>query len=946
MGTRRTKRTLPAHEHFLDLCHLVGHGSPASLDPTGGWFTFERGASKAGGGEGWADVWKREHFGWEYKGRHRDLDAAYLQLVRYQGALENPPLLVTCDTERIVIHTHFLNTPTQEIELTLEGLADAGQLDVLRAVFHEPERLRPGKTIQVITEEAASHITEIAQALRRREIPSETVARFLDRVVFCLFAEDVGLLPRELFTRVIQNGRKDPERFKTMLAGLFAAKVEGGYFGADRIAHFNGDLFTDATVLDLTTDELLLLHAVTALDWSNIDPSIFGTLFERALDPDKRSQLGAHYTSRADIETIVDPVVLAPLRREWAEVRARFDSLTEGRLTRGRRKRAASLILNFLHRLEAVTVLDPACGSGNFLYVTLQKLKELEKEVIIHAASLGGFLPVVGPWQLYGIETSRYAHELAQMTVWIGYLQWVQRSGFGQAEEPILRQMSNFECKDAVLALRPGATLSEPEWPAAEFIVSNPPFLGVRKLRHNLGDEYVTALFTEWNGRVPAGGDYCCYWFEKARAQVANGATKRVGLLATQGIRAGASREVLQRIKENGDIFFAVSDSEWILDGAAVHVSMVGFDDGSEAARVLNGVPVGSINSNLTTGTDATTAGRLVANAGVSFMADTKGGAFDIETPIAMGWLHEPNPHGRPNSDVLRPWMNGRDVTGRSRNLWIIDFPVGTPRQEAAQYERVFEHLREHVYPTRKTHRNRRLAERWWQHERPRPAMRRAFAPLRRYLATPEVAKHRPFVWLPLEVLPDHQLIVFASDDDYDFGVLHSRAHEVWARAMGSQLRESESGFRYTPTSTFETFPFPEPTEEQRQAISQAARELDARRVRWLNPREWSREETLTFPASLEGPWAHSVEEPNAEGIGTAIYRHRVPADEAALTALAKRTLTALSNELPTWLRDLHAALDEAVFSAYGLGGETSERQMLAHLLALNLERADAAALD
>jgi hypothetical protein len=218
--------------------------------------------------------------------------------------------------------------------------------------------------------------------------------------------------------------------------------------------------------------------------------------------------------------------------------------------------------------------------------------------------------------------------------------------------------------------------------------------------------------------------------------------------------------------------------------------------------------------------------------------------------------------------------------------------------------------------------------------------MRRALAPLGRYLATPEVAKHRPFVWLSPEVLPDHQLIAFAADDDYTFGLLHSRVHETWARAKGSQLREEQSGFRYTPTSTFETFPFPEATQVQREAVAAVARELDAARSCWLNPPEWLREEVLTFPASVTGPWAHLVQIPNADGIGTARYVRLVPSDDDAARALRERTLTALYNDPPTWLRDLHVALDGAVLAAYGLSADADDQRILAHLLELNLQQA------
>jgi hypothetical protein len=920
------KERSAAQEHFIDLCRLVGHPTPAQADPEGRCFTFERGAAKATGGEGWADVWKKNFFGWEYKGLNRDLGAAYRQLLMYFGALENPPLLVTCDTDRIVVHTHFPNTPTTTHELTVEGLADAEQFAVLRAVFHSPDSLRPDKTVQAITEEAAAKITEIAQALRARGVPPQEVARFLDRIVFCLFAEDVGLLPERLFTKVVENTQPHPDQFREVIGRLFAAMARGGHFGAERIAYFNGDLFDDSEVLDVTADEMRVLRQVTGLDWSAIDASIFGTLFERALDPDKRSQLGAHYTSREDIETLIEPVVMEPLRREWAAVRAEVEKLVDAPVfTRQRRDKTSQVLRTFLNRLHTVTVLDPACGSGNFLFVTLQKLKDLEKEVIVFAAQfVGGLFPGVNPRQLLAIELNKYAHELAQMTVWIGYLQWVKRNGLGDPEEPILQRMTTFENKDAVLDLQPDLVVAEPEWPEAEFIVSNPPFLGGKKLRDSLGDEYVEGLFTLWGDRVPPEADYCCYWFEKARAQIKAAKARRAGLLATQGIRGGANRVVLERIKENGDIFFAISSREWVLDGANVHVSMVGFDNGEQTSRILDETHVPVINADLTTTVDLTKAKRLKSARGTSFMADTKGGSFDIPAELAAEWLQQPNPNGRPNSDVLRPWLNGFDVVRRDRGMWIIDFPIDISRSAASQYEKPFEYLQKHVQPERVGHRTPMLRERWWQHERPRPEMRTALAKLPRYIATAAVAKHRLFVWMTEPALPDHQLIVFASADDAVFGILQSRVHVLWALRKGTRL---ETRPRYTPTSTFETFAFPDVWGER---IATAARELHKLRSQWLYPPEWVREDVWTFPVSADGPWQASKGR----------YSRMVPIDDEAAKPLKKRTLTMLYNDPPSWLRDLHDELDRTVLDAYGLPADASEQTILAHLLALNEARA------
>ena len=942
------KERSAAQEHFLDLCRLVGHKTPAEADPEGRWFTFERGAAKATGGEGWADVWKKGFFGWEYKGPRHDLGAAYRQLLLYFGALENPPLLVTCDTDRIEVHTHFPGTPTKTYELTVEGLADPEQLAVLDAVFNGPDRLRPEKTVEGITEDAAGTITEIAQALRGRGIPPQRVARFLDRLVFCLFAEDVGLLPPKLFSKVIENTTPNPEQFKLVVGPLFAAMATGGNFGAERIAHFNGDLFQDGDVLDLTADEMRLLHSITGLDWSAIDASIFGTLFERALDPDKRSQLGAHYTSRADIETLIEPVVMQPLRLEWAAVRETVTPLVDkDRITPQGRTKASQILRGFLNRLHTVTVLDPACGSGNFLFVTLQKLQDLEKEVIVFAAStIGGLFPGVDPRQLHGIELNTYAHELAQMTVWIGYLQWVRKNGFGNPDEPILRRMTTFECKDAVLDLQADGTVAEPEWPATEFIVSNPPFLGTKKLRSVLGDAYVEALFGLYADRIPNFSDLCCYWFEKTRAQIEQGRCKRAGLIATQGIRGGLNREVLKRIKQTGEIFFAVSDRDWILDGANVHVSMVGFDDGSDPQRTLDGRAVSTINANLTAATDMTQARQLTENHAIGFVADVKAGQFDLPLREALLILNSPNPNGRPNSDVLVPWVNGLDVLRRPRDYWIVDYPSDTPRSTAALYEKPFGRLEEFVHPARKLVKRKRYREYWWLHAEPCDVMRASIKGMVRFLVTPTVSKHRIFSWLTAPTLPDHQLIAFARDDDYFFGVLHSRIHELWARATGTQLREVESGFRYTPSTCFETFPFPEASDAHGPRISLAARELDTMRTRWLNPPEYLREELLTFQASAGGPWAQSVEAPNADGLGTASYRRLVPVDEEAEVEMKKRTLTTLYNTPPTWLGDLHHELDRAVLSAYGLPENATEDAVLAHLLALNLQRSADQQLD
>jgi hypothetical protein len=948
-------------QHYLDLCELVGHPKPAEADPSGESFCFERGAEKHGGGDGWADVWKRGFHAFEYKGRHANLAKAYDQLLRYRASLENPPLLVVCDTDTIEIHTNFTGTAEVIHKFSTAEIGQPRNLEILRALFHAPDKLRPGRTSESITQEAAAALAELAGRLRARHHDPEAAARFLDRVVFCLFAEDVGLLPDDVFSELVAHTKDDPARFARYTAELFRAMAAGGEFQYKTIGHFNGGLFADPVVLDLTADEIASIHAASQLDWGAVDPSIFGTLFQRGLDPSTRAALGAEYTGRRDIEDLIEPVLLAPLRHEWDDLRTTLDHLARtgkkrpkpdtppasGPALKKALAEAAHLKDTFLQRLSRLHVLDPACGSGNFLYVSLQKLKDLEKEVILHGAAEGqrtDFFPVIGPWQFHGLEINPYAFELAQLTLWIGYLQWHRGNGYPLTDKPILKTLHNFRLMDALLDRSDPAEPKEAAWPTVRadqelVIVGNPPFLGDKIMRRELGDDYVDALRSVFAGRLPGQSDLCCYWFEKARALIADRKVSRAGLLATQGIRGGANREVLKRIKESGDIFFAISDRDWILDGANVHISMVGFSgrDARPCAVVLDGSEVESINANLTTGSDTGASQVQTANAGIGWIGVAQKADFDPGA-AAIDWLAEPNVHGRPNSDVLRIVLNAMDLTRRPSFRWNVDFGM-MGHSEAQLFEKPFEWVATNIAPSRKDHREAVQAKYWWRFARPCPDMRAALAGRARFIATPRVSKHRLFVWLTPEALPDSALTVFARSDDFFFGVLHSRIHEVWSLAQGTQLEDRP---RYTPTTCFETFPFPwdhrlpveSLTEEQRAhhaAISEAARQLDDLRTRWLNPPEWTREEILEFPATPGGPWTRFIE----PGTTLARYPRLVPRDDESVKHLSTRTLTKLYNTRPTWLADAHTKLDEAVSSAYGVQSGFPNTEVLNMLLTL-----------
>jgi len=947
-----------SQSHFIALCRLLGVKPPMEEDPHGEWFTFEKGAKKTGGGDGWADVWRRHCFAWEYKGKHKDLAAALRQLQQYALALDNPPLLIVSDMETIEIHTNFPNTVNVVHRLTLEDLANPARLDLLRWAFLEPDRLQPSRTREAVTQDAAMLLGGLAQRLRQRGHDPQPVAHFMTRLLFCLFAEDIGLLPDRLFSTLVDESRRSPTDFPGLAGDLFRAMHQGGRFGFERIAWFNGGLFDDDRCLPLEKADLDTLHSATVLDWSAIEPAIFGTLFERGLDPDKRSQLGAHYTDAESIRRLIEPVIREPLLAEWATVKAVMDGDLRKAGAKSRQQ-ATHRLHGFLERLRTFRVLDPACGSGNFLYLALRTLKDIEHQVMLEAETLGlqrGF-PTVGPEAVIGIEINPYAAELARLTVWIGEIQWMLGHGYSLNDQPILKPLNSIECRDALLDIPPefppcqggvsqrdggvlpnvsnhpgaarhpslskeGNSVSEAAWPVAEVIVGNPPFLGGGKLLRELGDEYVGTLRQTYAGRVPGGADLVCYWFEKARAQIEAGQAQRAGLVATNSIRGGQNRKVLERIRETGAIFNAWSDLEWVNEGAAVRVSLVGFGTAT-SPMILDGQPVMAIYADLTgqsfdDGVDLTQALSLTENAGVSCYGSQQKGQFEIEGGDARRLLAYPNPHGKPNSEVIKRAINAKQVMDRPHDDWVIDFGLFMPEDQAMLYEGPYEIITTQVKPARLAGRDQSQKRRWWLHARPSPVYRRAQQGLSRCIATPAVAKYRLFIWLDSNILADHALIVFARSDDTTFGILHSRFHELWALRTCTWLGKGNDP-RYTPTTCFETFPFPKGAsfEAHAQAIAVAARKLNELRENWLNPPQW----VDRVPEVVPG------------------YPDRlIPKPEHA-AELKKRTLTNLYNQRPTWLDHAHRTLDQAVAAAYGWPADLSDDEVLRRLLALNRER-------
>lgn len=952
-----------SQSHFIDLCHLLDEPAPTDADPAGEWYAFEKGAVKTGGGDGWADVWKRGHFAWEYKRTGGDLQKAYVQLQRYAVALEQPPLLIVADTQRIRIHTNWTNTVQQTTELQLEELADGQRRRLLKWAFADPDQLKPGKTRQQLTEEAAEKFVWLAQRLRERGHAPSAVAHFVNRMVFCMFAEDVNLLPRQMFRRMLEESRGDPAVFVDNARALFGAMRAGGRVGFERVEWFNGGIFDDDMVLPLEPEDIKETLAAAQLDWSNIDPSIMGTLFERGLDPDKRSQLGAHYTDADKIDLIIQPAVVAPLVAEWSTIKEKIAPLMDrARKHRDKAQKtrafndAQKLHLAFVDKLKAYRILDPACGSGNFLYMALRALKDVEHRANLDAEALGlprGF-PTVGPECVRGIEINPFAAELARVSIWIGEIQWMQRNGFDVSRSPILKSLDNIECRDALL--NPDGT--EADWPEADAIIGNPPFVAARDMVPELGGAYTDRVRKIFEPLVEGGVDFVCYWFIKAAKELEAEHTSHVGLVCTNSVPRSVSRKAVDYIARHGHIASAVSNMLWStapLRGgtgqfAAVRISIICVDRAPPRRFVLDGREVRGITTDLyETSPDLLFSQeairKLDENAEVAFQgivprSEVKkseklkhrlpdasfavSGATGRALLIAKG-----NPNARPNSDVVKRYIVAEDLTDRDEERFIVDFS-GMTEQQAAQYQEPFAAIQAVRAHRAKMAQADALAT-WWKFWRARTDSRAMLSTLPRYIATPRSAKHRTFVFVDARIVPDNAVVWFATDSLVTFGILHSRIHEVWTLRRCSYQGVADTP-RYKHTDVFEPFPFPEGLQPRRpstvlaahpcsDAIAQAATSLAQLRDNWLNPTELVKIE----PEVIAG------------------YPDRiVPANAAAADTLRKRTLTALYNDRPPWLADAHAALDVAVATAYGWPTGLSDEQILERLFALNQERAAA----
>ncbi|MBP7453712.1 MAG: class I SAM-dependent DNA methyltransferase [Ottowia sp.] len=809
-----------------------------------------------------------------------------------------------------------------------------------------------------------------------------------------MFAEDIELLPKGAFCGLLQTHRDDPATLQQMLRILWNDMDRGGFSAAlaGKVLHFNGKLFKgaaeDGYSLLLTPDQIDLLIAAARCNWREVEPAIFGTLLERALDPTERHALGAHYTPRAYVERLVLPTVIAPLRADWANAQAAALVLAheaaalQGKPADAKRAEARAEVQKFLHQLCRVRVLDPACGSANFLYVTLEHLKRLEGEVVNQLEALGhtqdqlGFEgETVTLQQLLGIELNARAAALAELVLWIGYLQWHIRSRGNQAvAEPVVHNYGNIECRDAVLAwdaqelaydqangqllsrwdgttFKTHPVTGEPvpdeaaqvpqwryvgarqaEWPQADFIVGNPPFIGAASMRATLGDGYVQALRAAWPA-VPESADFVMFWWHHAGAQVAAGHTRRMGLITTNSLRQTFNRRVVQAALGQGThLHMAIADHPWVdgADGAAVRIAMTVLapslaegllltvtdeqpgEHGEMAVELL--ARTGLIHADLSVGVNVTTAVPLKANGQISNTGVKLHGAGFIvsrDQAVALGWgaAHGIEMH-------IRNYRNGRDLTDKPRGVMVIDLAGLTSEEVRQRFPAVYQWVLERVKPERDLNREEYRRINWWLFGRKNTEMRAGLRGLPRYIATVETAKHRTFQFLDASILPDNMLIAIAVDDAYALGILSSQLHAEWALATGGTLEDRP---RYNKSRCFETFPFPDEdtglTPALRTQIGDLAEQIDAHRKRVLAPESGRTGLTLT-------------------GLYNVLAALR---EGRALTAKEK---TIHTQGLIGVLRELHDELDAAVLSAYGLPAGASTDGVLHHLVRLNAQRA------
>jgi len=935
---------------------------------------------------GYIDLYYRRHFVLEAKqtgkalathGWDQAMLAAHYQADQYVRNLPpeegRPPFIVVTDVGRsLELYAEFsgsggVYTPFPDPghhRIRLEDLRDPAIQQRLRLVWLDPFSLDPSQHAARVTRAISNTLATLARSLEAQGYAARRVAGFLMRCLFTMFAEDVELLPRESFTRLLERLCEQPEHFVDAVAALWRNMNEGGYDARlmVKLKRFNGGLFSAMEPIPLTAAQIQWLLDAARQDWRFVEPAIFGTLLERALDPRERHKLGAHYTPRAYVERLVMPTVIEPLRRDWSSVQVAAAAWVQQR----KPDQALQELRTFHHRLCSLRVLDPACGSGNFLYVTMEHLKRLEGEVLNLIRDLSGGQGAletgglaVDPHQFLGLELNPRAAAIAEMVLWIGYLQWHYRIHQRlDVPEPILRDFRNIECRDALIAYdrcepewdehgqpvtrwdgvsfktSPATGENVPDesqrlpqyrylqprpaqWPTADYVVGNPPFIGAATMRRALGDGYVDAVRATWK-EVPESADFVMYWWHIAAETLRNGALQRFGFITTNSIRQTFNRRVVeahlngatphpnpppQGGRESISLVFAIPDHPWVdaSDGAAVRIAMTvaeageqegvlhtvrGETDSDEDARSVElTTRRGKLHADLTVGANVAGAKALVANSNLSNRGVSLFGAGFIVSPsdaIALGLGAIPG-----LEKYIRQYRNGRDLTQSPRGVLVIDLFGLTADDVRRRFPAVYQWVLERVKPERDEN-NREVRRRnWWLFGETNPKLRNQLAGLSRYIATVETAKHRIFQFLDADILPDNMLVNIAIDNIYPLGILSSRIHVIWALATGGTL---ENRPRYNKTRCFETFPFPDAANEQAARIGDLAEQIDAHRKR------------------------QQAQHPDLTLTGLYNVLEKLRAGEP----LNGKDKGVHQQGLVSILRELHDDLDCAVFAAYG----------------------------
>jgi len=907
---------------LTELCDLIGveHPEPAGATHERNDYVFERVVTKRrddGDALGRIDLYKRHSFVLEAKqsrwqgqkneikgqndlfgadfpgtprgrrGAARAWDVLMLNAKRqaeeYARALPAshgwPPFILICDVGHCIeVYADFSGQgknytqfpDRRSFRIYLEDLRKPDVRERLQKIWLDPQSLDPTQLSAKVTRDIARRLAQVSQALEKQNYPAEDVAMFLMRCLFTMFAEDVGLLPEKSFKTLLEECEQNPAAFVPSVSQLWEAMDSGGWAHALKatVRRFNGEFFRNKAALPLRREDIGELRQAASYDWKEVDPSIFGTLLEQALDPVERKKLGAHYTPRAYVERLVIATIMEPLREDWRNVQA----AAEARRASGNLKDAAAEVHAFHEKLCATRVLDPACGTGNFLYVALELMKRLEGEVLEALTDLGGQEALHGlgshsidPHQFLGIEINPRAAAIAELVLWIGYLQWHFRTKGGPPDEPILKAFKNIQVKNAVLTwdgyplpkiVAGKETYPNPrrqEWPLAEFIVGNPPFIGKGAfLREALGDAQVAALWTA-NSHLNESADFVMIWWDRAAELLARKGTalRRFGFVTTNSISQVFNRRVIERhlnAKKPVSIIMAINDHPWTKateEAAQVRIAMTvgeaGSHDGilreviSEKALDTD-TPVielkdvfGTINSDLTVGVDVTSCSPLLANQGLSSNGMMLAGAGFIVTPQKANHLGLGK---RPGLEKhIRDYRNGRDLAAKPRGVKLIDLYGLSIDHVRNAFPEIYQHILTTVKPERDRNRDPAFRERWWIFGRPRVELRPALEGLSSYVATVETTKHRVFQFLDISILPDHMLVAIALSDAYHLGVLSSHIHVTWTLAQGGTLEDRP---RYTKSQCFDPFPFPAANNIQKHTIRVIAEELDAFRKRVL----------------------------------------------------------------------------------------------------------------